>query len=39
MHTSGLEQPNEIMEGVQRQKKSMEEAKKFEFKSNYRLPL
>ena len=34
MHTSGLEQPNEIMERRAQQKKSMEEAKKFEFKSN-----
>jgi hypothetical protein len=34
MHTSGLEKPNEIMERRAQQKKSMEEAKKFKFKSN-----
>lgn len=31
MHTSGLEKPNEIMERRMRQKKSMEEAEKFNF--------
>jgi hypothetical protein len=34
MHTSGLEKPDEIMERRAQQKKSMEDAKKFEFKSN-----
>ena len=34
MHTSGLEKPDEIMERRAQQKKSMEEARKFEYKSN-----
>jgi hypothetical protein len=34
MHTSGLEKPDEIMERREQQKKSMDDAKKFEFKSN-----
>lgn len=34
MHTSGLEKPDEIMGRRAQQKKSMEEAKKFEFKPN-----
>lgn len=34
MHTSGLEKPSEIMERRELQRKSMEEAEKFRFKSN-----
>jgi hypothetical protein len=34
MHTSGLEKPDEIMERRELQRKSMEEAEKFTFKSN-----
>ena len=34
MHTSGLEKPGEIMERRELQRKSMEEAEKFRFKSN-----
>ncbi len=34
MHTSGLEKPNEIMERRAQQKKSMEEAETFKFKTN-----
>lgn len=33
MHTSGLEKPGEIMERRELQRKSMEEAKMFQFKS------
>lgn len=34
MHTSGLEKPNEIMTRREQQQKSMEEAKKLQFKPN-----
>ena len=34
MHTSGLEKPSEIMERRELQRKSMEEAKMFQFKSH-----
>jgi hypothetical protein len=33
MHTSGLEKPDAIMERSELQRKSMEEARKFTFKS------
>jgi hypothetical protein len=33
MHTSGLEKPNEIMERRAQQKKSMEDVRRFIFKS------